>query len=146
MGFVVLNKPGVSIECLYYGTGTPHLITGMTYVEQGSTIDWENAKFIVNKGWFIFVTLNGREEYVLYRTIRQLIDEQKMMVKFDIELDKFIISYQIDCGLKEKNKNLFFSSQKKQNAYNIILLKLPPIVRRFFYTVIMQVIRRICNG
>ncbi|WP_216831590.1 hypothetical protein [Alkalihalobacterium elongatum] len=112
MDFVVLYKPGVTIECLYYGTGTPHLITGMTYVEQGG----EDAKYIVNKGWFIFATLNGREEYVLYSTIRQLIEEHKMIVKFDIELEKFILSYQIDCALKERNRNLFFELTNKFNS------------------------------
>lgn len=115
--FVVLHKPGVTIECLYYGTGTSHLITGNAHVEQGTSIEiGESAKNIVNKGWFILVTFDGREEYVLYSTIKQLIDERKMMLKFDIELEKLILAYQIDYALKERNKHLFYQLTKKLNS------------------------------
>ncbi|WP_209123254.1 hypothetical protein [Alkalihalobacillus sp. BA299] len=114
MDFVVLHKTGISIECLYYGIEVSNIITGMSQIDSGSLISiGEDVKFIVNKGWFILVRFNNREEFVCLNTLEELIEAKKIMLILDVELEKLVLQYQIDYALKEKNKSSFYKCVKK---------------------------------
>ncbi|MFN7253447.1 MAG: hypothetical protein ACK4M9_22140 [Anaerobacillus sp.] len=110
----VVSFPGLSVECLYYGSNYEKLVSGRQILEIGDLLELKNqGRYIPKKGWFILVTINGKGNFVFLKDLEKYLQEQWIKCLFDIELEKNFLHYQIDKSLNERNPDLFFKSSKR---------------------------------
>ena len=116
MELIITDKMGLVVQCLYYGYNQDNVVSKSKFLHYGDILSVTNeGKFVQGIGWFVLVIVNGEsKEYVRTVELENAIDSNKAQAILDLMLDSFIVSYQLDKSLENRNKEHFLSLSKKQ--------------------------------
>jgi hypothetical protein len=123
---IINDKMGLVVQCLYYGYNLDNVVSSSKFLHYGDILSVTNeGKYVLGIGWFVLVIVNGEsKEYVRTVDLENAVDTNKAQAILDLMLHSFIVSYQLDKALENRNKEHFLSLSKKQKESSYLFKRI----------------------
>jgi aspartate carbamoyltransferase regulatory subunit len=121
--FVVTNKNGIKVQCLYYGNHQDNAISGIQTLKYGDILTiTDYGKYVFGIGWHILIIVNEKtNNFVPINILEDAINSNNIQLIIDLVTEHITLSYQLDKALECKNKELFLCiSNKHRHLQNLM--------------------------
>ncbi|USK34069.1 hypothetical protein LIT25_01010 [Bacillus sp. F19] len=124
--FVVTNKNGIKVQCLYYGNKQDNIVSGVETLKYGDILTVADyGKYVFGIGWYILIIVNEEiNSFVPIKIPEEAINSNNIQLMIDLVTEHISLSYQLDKALEYKNKELFLCISNKHRHLQSLMEKI----------------------